>query len=128
MEDKRQFYKCSICGNLVGVISQGGGTLTCCGQPMDHLIPNTTEAAGEKHIPVLECHEGKLIAKVGSVDHPMVEEHFIEWIYVTGKNQGHRYELKPGHEPIAVLDMEREDIESVYAYCNLHGLWKMKPE
>lgn len=128
MEGNRQFYKCSLCGNLVGVIHQGGGTLVCCGQSMELLVPNTVDAAGEKHIPVLEYREGKLAAKVGSTEHPMLDEHYIEWIYVSTQNGGHRYTLTPGHEPIAYLCMERDEIESVYAYCNLHGLWQMKPE
>ncbi len=116
------FYKCEICGNIVGLIKNGGGQLVCCGQPMTKLVPNTVEASTEKHIPVVTKKDGKIIVDVGSVPHPMVEAHYIEWIAVVGENGTERITLSPGSEPKAVF-CNKENAD-VYAYCNLHGLWK----
>ena len=116
------FYRCEHCGNLVALVKNGGGTLTCCGKDMTKLVPNTTDAAQEKHVPVVKHEDGKLKVQIGSVLHPMLPEHHIEWIALdTGSRLEIAY-LKPGMEPKAVF----EDAASgtVYEYCNLHGLWK----
>jgi len=116
------FYRCEVCGNLVGLIKSGGGQLVCCGQPMTKLEPNTTEASHEKHIPVATRKDGKIIVQVGSAPHPMTEEHYIEWIAVVSDDGTERISLSPSDEPKAVFcDKKNAD---VYAYCNLHGLWK----
>lgn len=116
------FFRCSVCGNLVGLIKNGGGQLVCCGKPMQKLEPNTTDAATEKHVPVAECKDGTLSVKVGTAEHPMTEAHFIEWIAVTGGNTTQRIALSPADKPEAVFQCKPE--AEVYAYCNLHGLWK----
>jgi len=116
------FYKCEVCGNIVGLIKKGGGTLSCCGKPMTELIPNTTEASLEKHVPVATRKDGKIIVQVGSALHPMTPEHYIEWIAVVTDNGTERIALSPTDEPKAVF-CDKENAE-IYAYCNLHGLWK----
>lgn len=122
MEQAVVFFRCSICGNLVELIKSGGGQLVCCGKPMEKLEANTSDAAAEKHVPVAERKDGALHVKVGSVEHPMTEAHYIEWIAVDYGSGIHRVNLSPGDKPeIVVCDREHADI---YAYCNLHGLWK----
>jgi len=120
----KKFYICKVCGNLVEVLEEGGGLLVCCGQPMVGLEANTVEASTEKHIPVAKLKDGILNVKVGSVEHPMTEEHYISWIYVKYDTTTQRIMLKPGMKPEASICVyDAEDIE-VYAYCNIHGLWK----
>jgi len=122
MKSKVSFYHCEICGNLVGLIKDGGGELVCCGQPMTELVANTTDASREKHVPVAVRKDNKIYVEVGSAPHPMTKEHLIEWIAVTNENGTERISLNPSDEPKAVF-CNRENAE-VYAYCNLHGLWK----
>ncbi|MBP2650541.1 MAG: desulfoferrodoxin [Firmicutes bacterium] len=117
-----KFYRCSICGNIVEQIKTGGGQLVCCGKPMEKLEANTTDAAVEKHVPVAECKDGKLFVRVGSVEHPMTEAHYIEWIAVADGASTQRISLSPSDKPEATF-AAREKAE-IYAYCNLHGLWK----
>lgn len=116
------FYRCEICGNMVGLMKKGGGQLVCCGKPMTELKANTTEASTEKHIPVAARKDGKIYVEVGSVLHPMTQEHYIEWIAIVSENGTERISLSPSDEPKAVF-CDKENAE-VYAYCNLHGLWK----
>jgi len=117
-----QFYRCEVCGNMVALIRKGGGTLVCCGQEMTALEANTVDASKEKHVPVVEKEAGKIKVSVGSILHPMLPEHHIEWIaLVAGDRVEFKY-LKPGTEPIAVFDGAESG--DVYEYCNLHGLWK----
>jgi len=123
MKAQVEFFKCEVCGNMVGLIKKGGGTLVCCGKPMTELKANTTEASEEKHIPVATKADGKIIVQVGSVLHPMTPEHYIEWIALVSENGTERISLSPTDEPKAVF-CEKENAE-VYAYCNLHGLWKV---
>lgn len=119
-----EFYICKVCGNLVQVVTKGGGTLVCCGQPMAELKANTVEASFEKHIPVVEVNEHMIHVRVGSVDHPMTEEHYISWIYVKYDGGSQMAKLKPGMKPEATFaTIDARNIE-VYAYCNLHGFWK----
>lgn len=118
------FYRCEICGNIVGLIKSGGGKLICCGKEMSKLEANSTDAAQEKHVPVVERKDGKIFVEVGSTLHPMVAEHYIEWIAVVSEKGTERISLSPGEEPKAVFVDKGSAV--VYAYCNLHGLWKVE--
>jgi superoxide reductase len=118
-----KFFICGTCGNIVGLIKSGGGELVCCGSPMKELKANTEDASQEKHVPDVTIDGDTLIAKVGSVAHPMVDEHYIEWIYVVTDKKSHRAWLKPGEAPEATFCLEGEKPIAVYEYCNLHGLW-----
>jgi len=153
--DNAIFYRCEVCGNMVAMLKSGGGTLSCCGQNMTKLEPNTMDASHEKHVPVIEKGVGEINVTVGSVDHPMLAEHYIEWIALVTENQIEVKYLKPGMKPKArfayydekseVIYTGKDDEEvlncegqpcnfviqknpprfaAVYAYCNLHGLWK----
>lgn len=122
-----KFYRCSVCGNLVGLIHEGQGQMMCCGQPMTELTANTTDAAQEKHVPVVEFDQaaGVLKVTVGSVAHPMTPEHLIEWIHVQTKKGGMMCHLTAEDKPEAVFKIADGDAPvAVYEYCNLHGLWK----
>lgn len=118
-----KFFICRHCGNLVEAVHNSGVPMICCGEKMQALEPNTVEASGEKHLPVAKFENGVLTVNVGSVDHPMVEEHLIQWIYVETENGGLRKDLKAGEKPAAVFHLGEEKPVAVYAYCNLHGLW-----
>ncbi len=122
---KTKFYICRHCGNQIQIVKNAGVPVMCCGEKMHELVPNTTEAAGEKHLPVVTLDGGKVIVNVGAVNHPMVEDHFIEWVYIETENGGIRRELKPGSEPIVSISLD-EKPTAVYAYCNLHGLWAVE--
>ncbi|MDO5580710.1 MAG: desulfoferrodoxin [Planctomycetia bacterium] len=119
----REVYYCEICGNLVEVVGESGGTLVCCGQKMSLLAENTKEASLEKHIPVAQKEGNRLFVQVGSVPHPMIPEHYIGWIEVLQGNKVQRAELQPGMEPKAEFLIE-DSPYTVRAWCNLHGLWK----
>jgi len=120
----KKFFICKHCGNIAGKLKDSGVPLVCCGENMHELIPGEVEAATEKHIPKVTVQGSKVTAEVGEVPHPMAEEHFIEWIYMETENGGQRKILKPGDEPKAVFALEDDKAVAVYAYCNLHGLWK----
>ena len=125
MIEVKQVYKCEVCGNIVEVLYKGGGVLVCCGKPMKLMEENTVDAAVEKHVPVIEAEGNKVTVKVGSVTHPMVEEHWIQWIYLETKEGVQRKCLNPGDEPKAVFALNDGDkAVAAYEYCNLHGLWK----
>ncbi len=120
-----KFYRCKHCGQIVAVVKATGVPLICCGEAMEEIVPGTTDAAVEKHVPVYSVDGGKVTVTVGEVEHPMQPEHYIEWIALktTGGNQ--RKALKPGDAPKAVFAIcEGDTVEAVYAYCNLHSLWK----
>ena len=120
-----KFYKCEICGNMVAMVKQSGAPISCCGQKMTEIVPGTTDAAVEKHVPVFEVKDNKVLVTVGSVAHPMAPEHYIEWIAVQTTAGNQRKTLKPGDEPKACFALcDGEEVEAVYAYCNLHSLWK----
>ena len=119
-----KFYICRTCGNLVNVINASGVPMMCCGKPMEALEPNTVEASGEKHIPAVTVEEGAVHVTIGSVEHPMVDVHYIEWVYLQTENGGQRINLKPNQEPKVTFLLGSEKPVAVYAYCNLHGLWK----
>lgn len=120
-----KFFKCAHCGSVVVKLNAAGPDPVCCGEPMQELIPGTTDGAAEKHVPVVAEKEGKVFVQVGEVAHPMLDVHFIEWIYLLTDKGGTFRFLKPGDEPKAVFALlEDEVVLEVYAYCNLHGLWK----
>ena len=119
-----KFLLCSHCGNLVGVIHDAGVPIMCCGQKMTELVPNTTDAAEEKHLPVVTVEDDTVKVSVGSVEHPMLEEHSIEWVYLLTENGGQRKALNPGDKPEVSFNTAGDKPLAVYAYCNLHGLWK----
>lgn len=122
MKDQRKFYKCALCGNLVGLIEDGGGTLVCCGQEMEQLLPNSVDAAQEKHVPAAKRENGALAVSVGSIPHPMTLEHHIAWIVVAQGSTTQRVALDKTGQPAAAF-LVAEGPLTVYAYCNLHGLW-----
>ena len=124
MTKVNEIYKCGICGNEVEVVVEGGGTLVCCGEPMQLLKENTTDGAREKHVPVVEkTGEDSYRVSVGSVEHPMTEPHYIQWIELVTENGVLRQHLTPQDQPFAEF---KTDAKEVYAreFCNLHGLWK----
>ena len=141
------FYRCEKCGNMVASVKVGGGTLACCGQSMTKLVANSTDAAKEKHVPVAVVEGDKINVAVGSVEHPMTAEHYIEWIALVAGKKVEIVHLKPGMKPKAVFTYDSSENDEVvpncegqpcnfvynknpaekvvvYAYCNLHGLWK----
>ena len=123
MAEKLGVYRCNVCGNIVMVLNAGQGQLVCCGQPMELLKENTTDAAQEKHVPVIEKIEGGYQVKVGSVPHPMEEKHYIQWIELQADGKSYIQFLNPGDAPEATFKVEAEKV-SAREYCNLHGLWK----
>ncbi len=118
-----KFRICRKCGNLVGMIHDSGVPLICCGEKMDELTPNTVEASGEKHLPVVTVTDDVVTVNVGSADHPMLDAHYIQWIFVQTEHGGQRKSLKPGDAPHAEFCLKGDKAIAVYAYCNLHGLW-----
>ena len=123
---KAKFYICEHCGNLVTTIHNAGVPLVCCGEKMKELLPNTVEASGEKHLPVAELSGSTLTVTVGAVEHPMVDVHHIQRLFVETENGGQLRYLAPGQAPKAVFELGSEKPVAVYAYCNLHGLWMTK--
>ena len=119
-----RFYICEHCGNIVGMIHDAGVPLMCCGQKMTKLEAGTVEASREKHIPVVTVEGNTVKVDVGSVAHPMTEEHSITWVYLQTDRGGQRKNLLPGEEPKLTFALADEKPIAVYAYCNLHGLWK----
>lgn len=120
-----KFYQCKLCGKIVMMVKGSPCPTVCCGEDMAELVPGTTDAAVEKHVPVYEISGNKVSVKVGSVDHPMLPEHFIDWIAIqTGKGV-QLQELKAGDQPAAeFLIADGDSLKAVFAHCNLHGLWK----
>ena len=119
-----QIYKCSVCGNIVEVVHASGGELVCCNKPMILLAENSTDAATEKHVPVVEQVDSGVKVAVGSVLHPMADDHYIEWIELIVGGKALRQALKPGDEPVAMFEGVQSSDVLARAYCNLHGLWK----
>ena len=124
MAERLQVYKCDLCGNIVEVVHGGGGELVCCGQPMNLLVENTTDAAVEKHVPVVEELEHGIKVTVGSVPHPMGDDHYIEWIEVVAGGRSYTEYLSPGSAPEAIFCVKAAEVTMVREYCNLHGHWK----
>lgn len=122
-----KFYRCRICGKIVAMVNETPVPTICCGEAMQLLVPGTTDAAQEKHVPVVKKEGNKVTVTVGSVEHPMAEEHYIQWIALQTKNGNQRKILKPGDRPEAVFAlMDDDEIVAVYEYCNLHSLWAAK--
>lgn len=123
MTARDQIYRCEKCGNMVEVLNPGGGTLVCCGLPMEHLVENTVDASKEKHVPVIEKTADGIKVKVGSVPHPMEDKHYIMWIELIADGKVYRQHLIPGNAPETVFNVTAERF-TAREYCNLHGLWK----
>lgn len=122
---EQKFYICERCGNIIAKVKDTGVPVMCCGQPMKEIVPGTSDASLEKHVPVYEVIDNVVKVKVGSIEHPMTKEHYIEWISLQTKNGNQRKTLSPEDKPeacFAILD--DDEVEAVYAYCNLHSLWK----
>ena len=120
-----KFYKCKHCGQMVAIVKETGVPLICCGEPMEEIVAGTTDAAVEKHVPVYEVKDNKVVVTVGSVEHPMLDVHYIEWVSLQTKQGNQRKALKPGDAPkVEFAICEGDEVEAVYAYCNLDSLWK----
>ena len=120
------FYKCPICGNIIGLIDGDISHIRCCGKEMELLVANSQDAATEKHVPVYEKDGDEIIVRVGEVEHPMVEDHYIMWIVQVSDNQTTRIRLHPNQKPEVRFKYIPES--TIYAYCNKHGLWKTEVE
>ena len=121
---KKKFLRCPICGNLVEVINDSNVPIICCGKPMEELVANSTDAATEKHVPVVEVNNELVTITIGSTLHPMNEDHYIMWIHVFTNLREYHFNLKPGDNPQVKFNKDiNEEIIEVNAYCNLHGLW-----
>ena len=119
------FYRCEHCGNIIAHLVDSGVRCVCCGEQMKPVVPNTSDGAGEKHVPVIAVEGQKVTVTVGSVDHPMLDAHYIQWILLETKEGRQRKTLKPGDKPVAVFMLtEGDEVVAAYEYCNLHGLWK----
>lgn len=122
MTKLNEVYRCSVCGNIVEVVNAGGGELHCCGKPMQLMKENSVDAAREKHVPVIEKIAGGYKVTVGSVEHPMLDNHYIQWIELFDGEKVMRHHLKPGEKPEATFITPAENVKA-REYCNLHGLW-----
>ena len=122
---KMKFYRCAHCGQIIAMVKEVGVPVVCCGERMNEIVPNTVDAAQEKHVPVYEVKDGKVTVSIGSVAHPMEEDHYIEWVSLQTKFGNQRKALKPGMEPKVCFSIcDDDEVEAIYAYCNLHSLWK----
>lgn len=119
-----KFYRCNHCGELVVVVNEGTCAPACCGEPMELLVAGSTDAATEKHVPVVTREGNVVTAHVGEVDHPMLDEHYIQWVAAVTERDVQIHHLKPGETPEAVFTVAADEAVTVYEYCNLHGLWK----
>ncbi len=123
MTKLRQIYRCNICGNIVEVLHAGVGQLVCCGQPMELLTEKKEDVGLEKHVPVIERTPSGIKVKIGSVPHPMEEDHYIEWVEIITGDKIYRKSFKPGDKPEAEFAVTSENIEA-REYCSIHGLWR----
>ncbi len=122
---EQKFLICEICGNIIAMVKESGIPIECCGEEMKEIIPGTTDASLEKHVPVYEVKGQEVYVKIGAVDHPMLPEHYIEWVSIQTKFGNQRKALAPGQEPKVCFSLcEGDEVEAIYAYCNLHSLWK----
>ena len=120
-----KFYYCAHCGNIVTYVQDKGVPVVCCGEPMKEMVPGTVDAALEKHVPVVERSGSTVTVKVGSVEHPMLPEHYITFIALETKNGVQYRFLQPGEKPEAVFALtEGDEVVAAWEHCNLHGLWK----
>lgn len=125
---EQKFLVCKHCGNLVTMIQDAGVPIICCGEPMHEIKANVVEASLEKHIPAVTVTDNVVSAVVGEVTHPMLEEHYIQWLYLQTDKGSQIKALKPGEEPKAEFGLKDEKAVAVYAYCNIHGFWKKEIE
>ena len=122
---EQKFYVCKHCGKIIAVVKESGVPTMCCGEKMSEIIPGSVDAAAEKHVPVYKVEGNTVYVTVGEVAHPMQEEHYIEWVSLQTSSGNQRKSLKPGDEPKVCFALcEGDKIEAVYAFCNLHSLWK----
>ena len=124
MSMEHRFMICKHCGNIIGMIHDAGVKPVCCGEPMTELVANTTDAATEKHVPVVEVEGNEVRVKVGSAPHPMSDEHHIAWIYLQTRHGGQRKALQTGKDAAARFLVVDDEAVAAFAYGNLHGLWK----
>ncbi len=122
MTKNLEVYKCNVCGNIVEVVHDGVGELVCCGQPMELLKAKSEDEGKEKHVPVIEQKNGKILVKIGSIPHPMEEKHHIEWIELIADGKAYRQFLNPGENPEAEFAVTARRIQA-REHCNIHGLW-----
>jgi len=125
MTKLKEIYKCNVCGNIVEMTHTGVGELVCCGQPMELQNAKTKDEGKEKHVPVVEISGDNVLVNIGEVEHPMTEEHYIEWVEIITSARVYRKTFTPGEKPFAKFSIS-EEVMSVRAYCNVHGLWKTK--
>ncbi|MCY1151316.1 MAG: desulfoferrodoxin family protein [Sphaerochaetaceae bacterium] len=124
---EQEFYICKHCGNIVAKVHDAGVPVVCCGEEMQKLVPNTVDAANEKHVPVVTVEGNIVTVEVGSVPHPMTEKHLITWIYIQTEHGGQRKNLTPSDEPKAQFALADGDkLVAAFEYCNLHGLWETR--
>lgn len=122
---KQKFFRCSHCGKIVALVKETGVPIVCCGEIMQEIIAGTTDASVEKHVPVYVVKDNLVTVCVGAMEHPMTEEHYIEWVSVQTKFGNQRKTLGPNQKPeVCFAILEGDEVEAVYAYCNLHSLWK----
>ena len=120
-----KFFKCVSCGNILMYLNKDACDVKCCGETTVEMVPNTSDGAGEKHVPVIEADGNKVTVKVGEVAHPMLDAHYITWVVIETKEGFQVKYLKPGDEPQAVFAIaDGDELVAAYEYCNLHGLWK----
>ena len=126
MTKLRELYRCEICGNIVEVVHEGAPALVCCGKPMIKLDAKTEDQGLEKHVPVVEETDSGIKVKIGSIEHPMEDKHYIKFIEVLLNDKIMRKELKPGQAPEAEFCATKSDVMEVREFCTIHGLWKSK--
>ena len=125
---KQQFYTCKHCGNIIAFVRQSSTSVVCCGEKMTELVPGPAGVSHEKHTPVYTVNDNTVHVQVGSIEHPMFQAHRIEWISIQTRHGNQRKELYLAGKPEAYFSLCKGDVvEAVYAYCNLHGLWKAQP-
>ena len=118
-----QFYICRHCGNIIEKVEDKKVPVVCCGEKMEKLVPNTVEASAEKHLPVVSLKDNTVTVSVGSVNHPMTEEHLIQWVQLVTDKGSQRKFMSPDDAPVVTFELSDEKPLEVYAWCNLHGLW-----
>lgn len=123
MTELKQIYKCNVCGNIVEVLHTGAGELVCCGEDMQLMAGKSEDVGQEKHLPVIEKTSGQVTVKIGSIPHPMEDNHYIEWVEVVSDGKAYRQFLKPGDSPEATFQIKTEKV-TAREYCTVHGLWK----
>ena len=125
MSMEQRFFICKHCGNIVAMVKSSGVPIMCCGEKMSEIVPGTMDASKEKHVPVYTIEGNTVNVAVGSVLHPMQPEHYIEWVSLQTRSGNQRKQLEPNDEPkVSFAITDGDEVVALYAYCNLHGLWK----